>query len=655
MSGRITERVIEEVRARIDIVDLIGAHVTLKKAGSASFKGCCPFHNEKTPSFHVNQTKQFYHCFGCGESGDIFAFLMKQSGQSFTEVVRTLAERVGVMIEEQRDGKSRTRQLLYAINTELAAFYQRCLKQTREAQTARDYLAKRKISAAVIESFGIGYAPSRPKNTILRWAEKHKFTPEQLAAAGVLRAPDEDAPPGDFYDRFAGRLMFPIHDRPGRVVAFSGRLLDERRKAAKYVNSHETDIFTKSRVLYALDKAAARIVKHPRREVIICEGQIDVIRCHDSGFDTAVAAQGTAFTKEHVLLLKRYADSAVLVFDGDNAGRKAALRTGALLLEQEIPVRVAALPKGEDPDSILRDRGPAFFRDLLENADSITAFQIKSFQDAEAQPDSIDAINRITRDVFETLSGCDGAVLRTRLLQEASELLHLPYSALEQDLEKYREAERQRAAQAAAFKSQAQGSAAISPSGSDPQDGSQPDVGTQLDADTDAALSAQPPSVCERTLCELLVEHEHDPAVLSLVEQFLPEHMIEHPFVKLMVRTLVEQRHTGEDLLAHLHQTAEPCWMPLLESLLTHKHKMLGAVEMTKEDATRDLIIRIWLERIRQKRDNIDPASTAENDMERLSLSTLMKQLQTLPWESASLIMRGELQAADQTSEASGD
>ena len=657
MSGRITEQVIEEIRARVDIVDLIGAHMTLKKSGSA-FKGCCPFHNEKTPSFHVNQTKQFYHCFGCGESGDIFTFLMKQNGLSFTDAVRALAERAGVVIEEQHDGKTRARQLLYAINTELAAFYQRCLRQTREAQTARDYLAKRKISEAAIDGFGIGYAPARPKGSILRWAEKHKFTPEQLAAAGVLRAPEENAAPDDFYDRFAGRLMFPIHDRPGRVVAFSGRLLDERRKAAKYVNSHETEIFTKSRVLYALDKASSHIVKHPRREAIVCEGQIDVIRCHDSGFDTAVAAQGTAFTKEHVLLLKRFADSAVLVFDGDSAGRKAALRTGALLLEQEIPVRVAVLPKGEDPDSILRDRGPAFFRDLLESADSITAFQVKTFRDTEAQPDSIDALNRITRDVFETLSGCDGAVLRTRLLQEASELLHLPYSALEQDLGKYLEAARQRAAHAASFKTQGQGLATAQPMESNRQVGAQPDAATQLDAGTDEALSAhhasEPPSVCERTLCELLVEHEHDPAVLGLVEEFLPDNMIEHPFAKLLVRTLVRQCQTGEDLLARLHQTAEPCWLPMLENLLTHKHKMLGAVEMTKEDAARDLIIRIWLDRIRQKRDSIDPASTAKNDMERLTLSTLMKKLQTLPWESASLIMRGEIQATGQTPGASG-
>ena len=655
MSGKITSQIIEEIRARVDIVDLIGARITLKKAGT-SFKGCCPFHNEKTPSFHVNPAKQFYHCFGCGESGDVFTFLMKQDGLSFTDAVRMLAERVGVVIEEQYDEKAHARKLLYAIHTELTSFYQRCLRQTKAAKAARDYLSQRKISESVIESFGIGYAPVSPKNSILQWAAKHNFTPDQLVAAGVLCPPNEQAAADDFYDRFSGRLMFPIHDRPGRVVAFSGRLLAERRKAAKYVNSPETDIFTKSRVLYALDKAAPRIVKHPRREAIICEGQIDVIRCHDSGFDTAVAAQGTAFTKEHVRLLKRYADSVVLVFDGDSAGRKAALRTGALFLEEEIPVRVAVLPKGEDPDSILRDRDTSVFSELLETADSITAFQIKAFREDENQPDSIDALKRITRDVFEVLSGCDGAVLRTRLLQEAAELLHLPYSALEEDLEKHREADRQRAAYAASFKSQDTGTPQTSEQTHTTHFGLQethrPDADASNHLNENPAL--EPPSNYESSLCELLVENEHDIAVLGLVDEFLPEHMIEHPFARLLIRTLVEQCHTGDDLLARLHSTVEPCWLPLLEDLLTHKHKMLGAKEMTKEDAARDLIIRIWIARIKTKRDRIDLASTAENDAERLTLSTLMKKLEILPWESACLLIHGKIQAELQSPDASG-
>ena len=411
MSGKVTEQVIEEVRARIDIVELIGARLTLKKSG-ATFKGCCPFHHEKTPSFHVNPVKQFYHCFGCGEHGDVFTYLMKQDGLTFMDAVRTLADRVGVAIREDVDLHAQSRNQLYAIHAELAAFYQRCLKQTREAEVARQYLSSRQLSDEVVAHFGIGYAPLTPRDAILQWADKHRYTAEQLVSAGILAPPKNPDRPNDYYDRFRGRLMFPICDRQGRVVAFSGRILDAKSHPAKYVNSPETDIFTKSRVLYALDKAAAKIVKHPRREAIVCEGQIDVIRCHACGFETAVASQGTAFTKEHVALLKKQADSVVLVFDGDSAGRKAALRTGALFLEEEIPVRVAALPKGEDPDSLLRDKGPGPFRELLESAVSITALQIDTLRQAEPQPDSIDAVNRVARNVIEMLAACSNAVQR---------------------------------------------------------------------------------------------------------------------------------------------------------------------------------------------------------------------------------------------------
>ena len=300
MSGKVTEQVIEEIRARVDIVELIGARMTLKKSG-ATFKGCCPFHHEKTPSFHVNPVRQSYHCFGCGEHGDVFKFLMKQDGLAFMDAVKTLADRVGVAIREETDYNAQNRNLLYAIHAELAAFFQRCLKQTREAEAARAYLSGRKLPDEIVERFGIGYALTTPRDATLQWAKKHGYSPEQLVSAGVLSPPNRPDRPDDYYDRFRGRLMFPICDRQGRVVAFSGRILDAKSHPAKYVNSPETDIFIKSRVLYALDKAAAKIVKHPRREAIICEGQIDVIRCHACGFETAVASQiGRASCRERV-------------------------------------------------------------------------------------------------------------------------------------------------------------------------------------------------------------------------------------------------------------------------------------------------------------------------------------------------------------------
>jgi DNA primase len=635
MSGKITDPVIEEIRARIDIAELIGARVTLKKSGG-TFKGCCPFHREKTPSFHVNPVRQRYHCFGCGEDGDIFTFLMKQDGLTFHDAVRTLAERVGVVIRQDVDYSAKNRDLLYAIHAELAAFYQRCLKQTREAAPARHYLERRKLPGEIVERFGIGYAPTAPHDALTQWAKKYGYTPDQLVAAGILSPPNKPDRPDDFYDRFRGRLMFPICDRRGRVVAFSARILDANAHPAKYVNSPETDIFTKSRVLYALDKAAAKIVKHPHREAIVCEGQIDVIRCHACGFETAVASQGTSFTKEHVSLLKKHADSVVLVFDGDGAGRKAALRTGALFLEEEMPVRVAVLPPGEDPDSLLRDKGPASFRELLENAASITAFQVDTLLHAEERPDSIDAVNRIARDVLDMLAACPSAVLRTRLLQEASARLHLPYSAMEVDLEKHTEALRQRTSRESR-EPRAETGSPRSEAGNPPPGLTPPAADSEISPFDSPA--PEPPSRTEILLCEFLVEHEHDGDVLDQVERHLPLALIPHSFAQSVVSALLAQRRSGGDQLAELCRTTAPEWQPLLGSLLANQQKMLSAREMTKDEAARDLIRALWIMRVKQARGQLPSESISENDRLRFSLTTLIKTLETQPWEKISRLM----------------
>jgi DNA primase len=644
MSSKVTDHVLEEIRARIDIVELIGARMTLKKTGG-TFKGCCPFHHEKTPSFHVNPVKQFYHCFGCGESGDIFTFLMKQDGLAFMDAVRTLADRVGVVIRQDVDYNAQNRNLLYAIHAELAAFYQRCLKQTREAEAARQYLSSRKLSDEVAALFGIGFAPVTPRDAVLQWAKKHSYTPEQLVAAGVLSPSNKPDRPDDYFDRFRGRLMFPICDRQGRVVAFSGRILDPKSHPAKYVNSPETEIFTKSRVLYALDKAAAKIVKHPRREAIVCEGQIDVIRCHASGFETAVASQGTAFTKEHVSLLKKHADSVVLVFDGDSAGRKAALRTGTLFLEEEIPVRVAVLPTGDDPDSILRDKGPAAFREILDSAQSITAFQIDTMIQAEAQPDSIDAVSRVARGVIEMLAVCANAVQRAHLLEEAARLLHLPLSAFEQDMEKHVESLRRKAAYAASHKDSAPAVPQPPPTQTDgdrppfTEDGLTPDGGEAHDVPTLDEPAPEPPSRAEFLLCELLVEHEHDTAVLDLVERYLPLDILPHPFAHSVVDALLSQRRDGEDRLAALCRSTDAVWQPLLGTLIANKQKMLSAREATPSEAAQDLIKCLWVQRFKRVRGLLASESTPENAARLFNVSLLIKRLENQPWEKACQLM----------------
>ena len=641
MGTKITDNIIEEIRARVDIVELIGARMTLKKSG-ATFKGCCPFHHEKTPSFHVNPIKQFYHCFGCGEHGDVFKFLEKQDGLTFMDAVRTLADRVGVVIKEETDYNAQNRSLLYAIHAELAAFYQRCLKQTREAEVARAYLSTRKLSDEVIERFGIGYAPTRPRDVTLQWAQKHNYTPEQLVSAGILTPPKSPDRPDDYYDRFRGRLMFPICDRQGRVVAFSGRILDVKSHPAKYVNSPETDIFTKSRILYALDKAAAKIVKHPRREAIVCEGQIDVIRCHACGFETAVASQGTAFTKEHVTLLKKHADSVVLVFDGDSAGRKAALRTGGLFLEEEIPVRVAVLPKGDDPDSLLRDKGPDVFRDLLENAVSITTFQVDTLRQAETQPDSIDALNRVSHGVLEMLAACPSAVLRTRLLQEAAALVHLPYSAMEDDLEKLREENSRRAAHAAVYH---RNDAPPAPAAA--AENAQPPLSEELVPDN--ANDAKAPALdepapaplprAERQLCELMIQYGGDAEVLNLVEQYLPLDVLSHRLARDIVGAALETHRGGGDKLAGLRGALDEPARQQFDEMIVAEGKMLSAREATPIEAARDLITRLWVQRVKSERGSLDAASTSENAAQRFTLSILIKNLETQPWEQACRLM----------------
>jgi len=578
--------VLEEIRARTDIIGLVNARVPLKRMGS-TFKACCPFHKEKTPSFHVNPARQTYHCFGCGAHGDVFKFLMTQDGLSFMDAVRTLADRAGVALAVETDYAAEERNILLAIHAEAAAFYRRCLRQTPEAAVAREYLASRKLSDEIAERFGIGYAP-QAKDTLLRWGEKHGFRPETLIAAGLLAPPNSPDRPDDYYDRFHGRLMFPICDVQGRVVAFSARVLDPNSHPAKYVNSPETPIFVKSRVLYALDKARSAIVKSPRREALVCEGQIDVIRCHSAGFDTAVASQGTAFTKEHVELLRKYADSVLLVFDGDPAGRKAALRTGNLFLEAGLPVRVAALPPGDDPDSLLRDKGPEAFREVLETAVSLTAFQIRVLSGEERDPHAVDAINRMSRAVFETLATCPQAVLRSHLLQEAAQLLHLPAEALEQDLEALRQKIAARPPPAASRShdgtvGQSAGEAA-SPS-------DRPAIGPS-DRLTGPPLTA---SEVELRFCELLIHHGEEQEIATLAEAFVPTQLLRHTDTRALYEAWLRSRHGEPDALTRLSEGGADSVRNMLDKLARGDPRMAHAREATTSEAAGEIISRIWI------------------------------------------------------------
>ncbi len=433
MANVIPDRILEEIKSRTSIVDVVSSRITLKRMGSV-FKACCPFHKEKTPSFTVNPSRESFKCFGCGEGGDIFSFLMKHDGMTFVDAVKTLADRCGVQIEFNDDGgNAAASKRMLALHTEIAEFYRRCLLQMKSAEVARVYLKSRDLPEDIIEKFKIGFAPDVPA-ALETFATKHQYTIDEVVQAGLGLPLDRPRAGVNLHDRFRGRLMFPICDTQGRVIAFSGRVLDPAKSPAKYVNSPETEIFKKSRVLYALDKAQRNIVSAPHREAIICEGQIDVIRCHACGFDQAVASQGTAFTEDHAKLLKRYADSAVLVFDQDSAGQKAAVRTGAILLAAGIPVRVARLDPGEDPDSFLRKHPPEVFQKVLDDAIGLMPFHVDYLRAQESDPESDGAVGRIAAGVLQTVAVCMNEVHKARMLQEVATLLRIPESALEKEM-----------------------------------------------------------------------------------------------------------------------------------------------------------------------------------------------------------------------------
>ena len=355
---------LDELRARVTLSSVIQRRVKLTRAGR-EMKGCCPFHNEKTPSFYVNDDKAFYHCFGCGEHGSVIDWVMKQDGLAFRDAIETLAVEAGLeMPLESPEGQERAKAAagLHEVCARAASWFGEQLSSAGGA-AARGYLEKRGLTAAMITAFGLGLAPDA--RTRLK-AALDSVGEAKLVEAGLLVTPDE----GETYDRFRGRLMFPIRDPRGRVIAFGGRILGDGQP--KYLNSPDTPLFDKGRTLYNFDKAGPAARKSGR--LIVAEGYMDVIALAQAGFVEAVAPLGTALTEAQLGLLWRVVPEPVLCFDGDTAGQRAGLRAAlrALpLLEPGRSLRLATLPPGQDPDDIVRTQGPAAFEMLLAKAEPL--------------------------------------------------------------------------------------------------------------------------------------------------------------------------------------------------------------------------------------------------------------------------------------------
>jgi DNA primase len=381
---RISEETIQRVAEANDIVEVIGSYFPLKRAGT-SWRALCPFHREKTPSFHVNSQRQSYHCFGCGAGGTVFRFVMDYEHVDFPTAVRRLAQRAGVPVVEEAgnvedDQRHALRKRLLALHAEAATWFQENLFKTSIAQEARAYLKSRGISLETAKSWLLGYAPES-RDSLLDFLRSRQFSTEEIAQSGLAspRDGEDESQAGisgqRLFARFRGRLMFPIRNDYGEVIAFSGRVLNPDAKAAKYVNSRETPLFTKGRVLYGLDKSKRALIE--ANTAIVCEGQIDLISAFEAGVQNVIAPQGTAFTHEQARLLRRFVESVILCFDSDQAGQKAIGRSLPALLDCGLEVRVASLPEGEDPDSLIRAKGVDRFREVVDSAPSFFDYALE--------------------------------------------------------------------------------------------------------------------------------------------------------------------------------------------------------------------------------------------------------------------------------------
>lgn len=416
----------EEIRRRIDLVELASGHVALKKAGR-HYKGLCPFHQEKTPSFHIDRERGLWHCFGCGQGGDMFDFVMRIGNQSFTEAMEILAKRAGVRLEHTPEETRRVseRDRSYHALEAAAGFFREQRLHPVTGRPARDYLTRRGVDAATADRFRLGYAPPG-WDELLKALGTKGYQPSLLASGGLV----QPRPSGEgFYDLFRHRLIFPILDLQDRPIAFGGRALDDQAQP-KYLNSKETPVFAKGRTLYALNWAREAIRQHD--EIVVVEGNMDALTCHQFGISNAVASLGTSLTADQVLLMKRFASRAILVYDADAAGMAAMERALGLFEDADLPVRVVVLPSG-DPDAFLRSFGAEEFRRLLDQAVPVFEYQV-AMAAARHNPKTIDGRVRIVDELIPGIAAVSNPIRQAEYLRMLAQRFDLPEDAIRQRL-----------------------------------------------------------------------------------------------------------------------------------------------------------------------------------------------------------------------------
>ncbi len=415
---------VQKIKERLGIVDVISSYITIEKSG-ANFKAKCPFHHEKTASFYISPDRQSYYCFGCAVKGDIFSFVQEFEGVDFLTSLKMLADRAGVVIErfEGKDGGSDNR--IFDILEETTKFFQNNLKDNNEALS---YLQKRNLSIETLRAWRLGYAQNDWRS-LKMYLKTKGYADKEMLDAGVIKENEK----GESYDRFRDRIMFPIFDTAGRVIAFSGRILHAKDEEAKYLNSPDTPLFDKSKTLYGYNVAKISIKQN--QFVILVEGQMDLLMSHQAGFSNTVASSGTALTSGHLEILKRLTDTIVIAYDADNAGRNATLRAWKLALSQGFETKVVFLQQGLDPaDAIAKDKN--IWSDAIKNAQNIIDYFI---QNMESEKDRGLADKILKEKVLPLIKYVQSAIDRSRFLQKASFVSGISEHALTEELNKIKD------------------------------------------------------------------------------------------------------------------------------------------------------------------------------------------------------------------------
>ncbi|MFC1563777.1 DNA primase [candidate division KSB1 bacterium] len=415
---RIPEIVIDDIRNSVDIIDVIGSVVRLKKAGQ-NFVGLCPFHQEKTPSFSVSPSKQIYKCFGCGEGGNVFSFIMKDQNINFSEALKQLSEKAGIDISKYKETpqdkeKKQQNEELYAVNEFAAEWFIKNLWNTKPGEKALNYLQERGFREDTLKLFGVGFAPDS-WDALIGACVKASFKTETLALAGLVVSKSSTS----FYDRFRERILFPIKNEYGRAIGFGGRAL-KSTEGAKYINTPETPVYHKGRILYGLFQNKDMIRK--KDMIILVEGYTDVMALNEHGIGIGVATSGTALTQRQAQLIKRYTKNTILLYDADTAGIKAALRGSEILFGADLDISVVNLGNDADPDSFLRKHSKDAFIDALKNRKSIIEFYASSFEKSESEMSSGEKVARI-RDMIDLVENIRDSLKRELMLKEIGEKL----------------------------------------------------------------------------------------------------------------------------------------------------------------------------------------------------------------------------------------